>query len=160
MHDSAMADTKRFVETYLAGQSGLAIGDFGAYDVNGNVRHLFDVPSWRYVGVDVVPGPNVDHVLSEDWLNLDHESFDVIVSISTLEHVAKPWQWVVKLAQRLKRGGLLYLNAPNTWTYHEHPIDCWRIWPMGMRALFDEAGLVVLETYATGHDTTGIARKS
>src|SRR5690606_29497337 len=33
---------------------------------------------------------------------------------------------------------------PISWHYHEAPVDCWRIYPEGMRALCDDAGLEVL----------------
>lgn len=159
MHESAVRDAIKFAEIYLRRDDTLKIGDVGACDVNGNVRHVFSGPNWEYVGMDVTEGPNVDHVLKYDWLNVDVCSFDVIVSISTLEHVPKPWQWIRKLASRVKRGGLIYINAPNTWPFHEHPVDCWRVWPVGMKALFDEADIMPLSVYATGPDTTGIGRR-
>ena len=31
--------------------------------------------------------------------------------------------------------------APVSWPYHEDPVDCWRIYPDGLRALYDEVGL-------------------
>jgi hypothetical protein len=33
---------------------------------------------------------------------------------------------------------------PVSWHYHEAPVDCWRIYPEGMKALADDAGLEVL----------------
>lgn len=32
---------------------------------------------------------------------------------------------------------------PVSWPYHEAPVDCWRVYPEGMRALYEEAGLEV-----------------
>jgi hypothetical protein len=33
---------------------------------------------------------------------------------------------------------------PVSWVYHEAPIDCWRIYPEGMKALYEDASLTVL----------------
>ncbi len=30
------------------------------------------------------------------------------------------------------------------WPYHEAPVDCWRIYPEGMKALYEEAGLTMV----------------
>ncbi len=156
MHKSAMDDAQRFSEQFLDSERCYRIADVGSFDVNGNVRHLFRGNNWDYVGLDIASGPNVDQVLRPDWLNVDLESFDVIVSISTMEQIPKPWEWIKKLSSRLKPGGLIYINTPNTWPYHGHPIDCWRVWPMGMKALFEEGGILPLETYTNGNDTIGI----
>lgn len=50
----------------------------------------------------------------------------------------------MKEAARIcKKGGKVITIAPVSWTYHEQPVDCWRIYPEGMRALYEEAGLKV-----------------
>lgn len=81
--------------------------------------------------------------------------FPVVLSGQVIEHVRKPWLWVPELARVCRRGGLVCLLSPISWGYHRAPVDCWRIWPEGMRSLFDEAGLEeVLLTYeALGKDT-------
>lgn len=37
---------------------------------------------------------------------------------------------------------MITLN-PVSWLYHEAPVDCWRIFPEGMRALYKDAGMEV-----------------
>jgi hypothetical protein len=34
--------------------------------------------------------------------------------------------------------------APVSWPYHEAPVDCWRMYPDGLCALYEDAGLEVL----------------
>lgn len=69
--------------------------------------------------------------------------FDIVVSGQVIEHVRKPWIWLTELARVCKPGGLVLTVNPVSWPYHEAPIDCWRIYPDGMRALCEEAGLIV-----------------
>jgi SAM-dependent methyltransferase len=161
MHDSAYLDAQRFVERYLSNRDVLRVADIGSFDVNGTLRALFDRPGWTYRGLDRVGGPNVDHVLSGDeaWPEVPDASFDVVASSQRLEHVRKPWSWMSELARICVPDGLVYVCSPNTWDYHPYPIDCWRIWPDGLKGLFEEAGLVPLEVYANGNDTSGIGTK-
>lgn len=97
----------------------------------------------------------------KEKLKLLSMPFDVIISGQCLEHVRKPWLWIKQISQLAKFNGLIWITAPNTWCFHEYPIDCWRVWPDGLRALFDEAGFETLEAYTTGpegYDTVGIAK--
>ena len=72
---------------------------------------------------------------------IEDNTFDVVLSGNVIEHVRKSWQWFRELARVCKPGGLVVTVAPVSWGYHEAPVDCWRIYPEGMRALHDEAGL-------------------
>ncbi len=76
--------------------------------------------------------------------DIETESYDVVLSGQVIEHVKKPWKWLPELARVTKREGLIVTINPVSWIYHEAPVDCWRIYPEGMRALYDEAGLTVL----------------
>ena len=161
MHESSLERCRDFIGQYLTNRKALSIADVGSYDVNGSYRSLFDRPGWEYTGFDVAAGPNVDHVLPQEddaeWPFVGQ--FDVVISGQCVEHVRKPWKWIRQVASLAKPGGLVWITGPNTWVFHEHPIDCWRIWPDGMRALFDEAGLHEIACGYCGPDTVGIAFK-
>jgi SAM-dependent methyltransferase len=145
------------------GNEPLSIADVGSIDLNGCYRELFERPGWRYVGFDIQPGKNVDVLLAgpDDWKLPDYhcEAFDIVISGQCLEHVAAPWRWIRDVASLCKPGGLIWISAPNTEVFHEHPIDAWRVWPAGMSALLQEAGLEELSCTAVGPDTCAIARK-
>lgn len=160
MHDSAYEDARGFVEQYLRDEL-LQIADIGSCDVNGTLRPLLDNPHWQYTGFDIAPGPNVDRVLSGEhhWPEIESNTFDVVVSTQVLEHVRRPWRWLAEIARITKPGGIVYICTPNTIEFHEHPVDCWRAWPEGLRAIAEDAGLSVEECYANGIDTTLIAFK-
>lgn len=75
---------------------------------------------------------------------IEDDSYDVVISGQVIEHVPKPWRWLPEVARVTRRGGTVITVAPVTWPYHEAPVDCWRVYPDGLRALYDEAGLDVV----------------
>jgi len=165
MHPNTYSEMQKFAARLP--RAPLRIGDVGSYDVNGTYRAIFaSEPRWTYVGMDMAAGNNVDIVLNgeDDWNNVPEASFDVVISGQTMEHTRRPWIFARQLARLGKRGALFCVIAPFTWPYHCHPIDCWRVFPDGMRAVLEDAGLLVLETYmtqitATEGDTIAIASK-
>lgn len=161
MHSESMDRCREFVDRYLSRCERLTIADVGSYDVNGTYRSLFVRPGWQYVGLDIAAGPNVDVVLppGEDDAWPCAGEFDVVISGQCVEHVRKPWKWIKGVASLAKPGGLIWITGPNTYPFHEFPIDCWRLWPDGMRALFDEAGLVAVDAFYNGTETVGVATK-
>lgn len=152
MHASSYLNMQRFVTTHLAGHTGaeLRIADIGSQNVNGSYRPLFDHSGWQYVGIDMAEGPGVDLVLADvyRWSELDDGSFDVVVSGQALEHIEFFWLTVLEIARIARPGGLVCLIAPSGGYEHRYPVDCWRFYPDGMRALARHAGLEVVEAYA------------
>jgi SAM-dependent methyltransferase len=69
------------------------------------------------------------------------EVFDVVFHGQVLEHVPKPWRFVVETARVLKSGGKMIVINPADWHFHDPQPDCWRAYPEAVRALFEEAGL-------------------
>lgn len=162
MHKESLGRCRDFIGNYLNSFETLKIADVGSFDVNGNYRALFDRPGWDYVGLDVTPGRNVDLIVpsDEDAIWPHTGEFDVVISGQCVEHVRKPWKWIKQVASLAKSGGIIWITGPNQWEFHQYPIDCWRIWPDGMRGLFQEAGLIDLECYYKGTETVGIALKA
>lgn len=71
-------------------------------------------------------------------------TYDVVFAAQVIEHVRKIWRWMPELARVCRPGGVVIVINPVSWHYHESPVDCWRIYPEGMRALCEDAGLEVL----------------
>jgi hypothetical protein len=63
-----------------------------------------------------------------------------------MEHVKKIWVWLDELKRLAKKGGKIILINPVSWPYHEFPVDCWRIFPDGMKALAEYSQLEVLHS--------------
>ena len=57
------------------------------------------------------------------------------------------FQWIVELKRIMKKGGLICIIGPSVFRMnHPHPVDCWRIYPDGMKFLLEEvAGFEVLK---------------
>lgn len=158
MHLSSMKLMEEFTVKYLPNK-GLKVLDIGAYDVNGNYKHLF--AGHHYHGLDITAGPNVDIVAPNPYeYPIAADTYDVVISGQTVEHVQDMHAWIREITRVVKPGGLICIIGPQLWEEHRYPVDCWRILPDGMRFLLGTiAGLTVIESYMVGRDTIGIATK-
>jgi SAM-dependent methyltransferase len=154
MHQSSFDKMEAFRDGYLAEyrNSPLEILDIGSQVATQrqlNYRPLFDAAAWRYTGMDIEPGENVDVVVRNpyDWKEIAAESFDVVVSGQTLEHVKFFWVTAFEIVRALKEGGLACLIAPGAGVEHRFPVDCWRFYRDGMAALCEFAGVRTVEVY-------------
>lgn len=166
---------RAFRKRYLEGREAekLRIVDIGSMNINGSYQPIFDVPDWRYVGVDMAVGDNVDVILKNPyrWREFASRSVDVLVSGQAFEHIEYFWVTMLEVARVLKPGGLACIIAPSSGFEHRYPVDCWRFYPDGFSAVSRFAGLEVLESvtqwedaaYAddsnTWHDTLLVGRK-
>jgi hypothetical protein len=122
MHPSSFDKMAAFRRDHLDARRNdrLVIVDLGSNDINGSYRPLFEQPKWRY-------------------------SIDVVISGQTFEHTEFFWETMFEIARVLKPHGLCCIIAPSSGPEHRFPIDCWRFYPDGLRAMARYAGLDVLE---------------
>ena len=124
MHESSYRHMSDLVERHLAGRAALRIADLGSQDVNGSYRPLFDRPGWKYLGLDLVGGANVDLVLASPYrFPLASGSCDVVISGQAFEHVEYFWLTWMELARILVPGGLILLIAPSRGPEQRFPTD-------------------------------------
>ena len=156
MHPSSYDKMAAFRRDYLEARRNepLLILDLGSQDINGSYRPLFSEASWRYLGVDMAAGNNVDVVLRDpyDWQEIATGSADVLISGQTFEHTEFFWLTMQQIAGALKPNGLCCLIAPSAGPEHRYPVDCWRVYPDGFRALARSAGLETLECWTQWED--------
>lgn len=128
--------------------------DVGSYDVNGTLRPLIEGRGFRYTGLDVRSGPNVD-VVSEDPEHYPAlaNTFDIVTCANALHNIARPWLVVPEMVRILRPGGLLIIVTIYQHGLNRYPLDYWRITPDGLRVLFDEA--VTLNEYDLQMDDKG-----
>ena len=143
MHRNSELLFETHVQPHLRrGQRVLEIGPDG---FPSTYRRLAREPDLAWDTIDIYERPGLTHrATSEYAFPIDDGTYDVVLSGQVIEHVQKPWRWLGELARVTRPGGLVATIAPVTWPYHEEPVDCWRIYPDGLRALYDEAGLEVL----------------
>lgn len=77
---------------------------------------------------------------ASDPSTFEPESFDVIMAFNVLEHCKKPWRVLANVHRWLKPGGVAIVQVPMAQTVHRTPVDCYRILPDGLAALFEDAG--------------------
>lgn len=164
MDDTSYALMRRFARSFLRRKRNLLVCDVGSLDLNGTYKPLCS--KQRYVGVDIAHGPNVDVVVEPYDYPFSDGAFDVVISGSTLEHVIDIYRWIKELARILKVGGWICVVAPAQIMHHPHPVDCWRVYPEGMKFLMESiAGLRVEKVRKKGIKrraicvTSGIAQK-
>ncbi len=134
MHLSAYNSAKDFELKYCANlQTNAVVLDFGSYDHNGSLKPIFS--RYKYIGVDIEHGPNVDLVIQGRKTPLLDNSIDVITSSSCFEHDEMFWVTFLEMCRLVKPNGFIYLNAPSTGPYHAYPIDCWRFQKDSYKAL-------------------------
>jgi 2-polyprenyl-3-methyl-5-hydroxy-6-metoxy-1,4-benzoquinol methylase len=97
---------------------------------------------WETAGID--NSDPVTYVGTEYSFPVESDVADIVIAANVLEHVRKPWVWIRELARICKPGGHVITINPVSWPYHEQPIDCWRAYPEGMMALYEDAHLTVI----------------
>lgn len=165
MHQESYDEMSRLVTTYLRTEQSLRVLDIGSCDVNGTYKPLFSNKNWTYEGADMQAGPNVDHVLLDPYRwSFEDETFDVVISGQTFEHIKYFWLVWKEMVRILRIGGLVFLIAPSRGIEHCYPLDCWRFYRDGFEALGQLENLEVIEVgtrlNGTWGDTVGVFRKN
>ncbi len=139
---------------------GIKVLEIGPDTFPSTYRSLADevsVSSWDTL--DVCENASLTYQKSPEYqFPIPSESYDVVLSGQVIEHVRKPWTWVRELARITRPGGLVITIGPVSWPYHEVPVDCWRIYPEGMRALYEDANLLILHSSWGSFEAPGYRR--
>ncbi|PLY14729.1 MAG: methyltransferase type 11 [Sedimenticola sp.] len=152
MHQSSLDKMERFVKQYLVElrDKPLKILDLGSMDINGSYKRFFVNQQWKYIGIDLAEGRNVDVVLSDpyQWKEITANSHDVVVSGQAFEHMEYFWSVMQQIERVVKPEGLICIIAPSRGYEHRYPVDCWRFYPDGFRGLarYVDLELLFVET--------------
>lgn len=157
MHATSFRNMRQFVSKYLQNlkSAEISILDVGSMGINGDYKSLFNNPLWNYTGLDTNVGDNVDIVVKNVyyWNELRSSSFDVIITGQAFEHIEFFWLTALEISRVLKPGGYFCLIVPSAGPEHRFPVDCWRIFPDGARAIATYMKLTVLDCYIDTTDT-------
>lgn len=138
MHETAYLDMERLLASAPAWTRNVL--DVGSYDENGTHRPQVEGRGWSYTGIDIREGPNVDLIVGPYRYPFEDNSFDLVISGQTMEHVEDLKAWINECVRVLKPGGRLCIVTVWRMFYHPFPVDTWRIMPDGFRWLFNQTG--------------------
>ena len=170
MHPTAYENCVKFYEKYIKNivtHQSIKVIDFGAYNVNGCLRPIFE--NCDYKGIDMASGPNVDIVCIGDKTPFDKDTIDVVTSSSNFEHDDCFWMTFLEMCRIIKPGGLIYVNVPSSGPYHGYPGDCWRFYADSWKSLAKWANkngynIELVESYidkrGVWQDNVGIFKKA
>ena len=93
------------------------------------------------INLDVDPSDHTDCVGDALLVPFEANTFQLVLSQETMEHVSDPFRAVREMGRVLKTDGVLYLQVPFVLGYHPDPEDYWRFTHSGVRRLIEQAGL-------------------
>jgi SAM-dependent methyltransferase len=136
MHENSMLLFRKYALTYFD-KPDMRILEIGPgwpseYEAEINKAPKWDTLDW---------GNSTFKLVSEYEFGLPSNTYDLVISGQVIEHVRKIWKWMPEAARVCKPGGIVITINPVSWPYHTAPYDCWRIYPDGARALYEDAGL-------------------
>ena len=143
---SATYTVRAALARWLQQEAARAAADLGSYrvlDVGCGSKPyypFFAQHATEYVGVDVVPGPQVDLIGGVEALPVADASFDLVICTQVLEHVDDPALAVRELRRVTAPGGRVLASTHGVQVYHPSPNDLWRWTHAGLGRLFADNG--------------------
>ncbi|WP_406699018.1 class I SAM-dependent methyltransferase [Singulisphaera sp. Ch08] len=110
------------------------------------------------INYDLLPGPAIDCTGRAERLPFADNSFSVVISQETLEHVADPFEAVREICRTMRPGGVFYCQVPFVIGYHPGPTDYWRFTKEGIQRLVEQGGLLCESVAVTVGPGTGFYR--
>lgn len=143
MHQNSELLFKKYAQAHI--NSGMRVLEIGPDGFPSSYQQAIHDSSVLWDTIDIYDSDLLTfQAASEYMFPIPNNQYDVVISGQVIEHVSKIWLWMQEVARVVKPGGLVITINPVSWPYHDYPIDCWRIYPDGMRALYEHAGLDVL----------------
>ncbi len=154
MHLNSKLLFEKYAIPYIG--SNLRVLEIGPDAIPSTYCNMISDSSVIWETLDMYDGFRGTYLSDDEYsFPIQDNFFDIVVSGQVIEHVRKTWVWIKELARVCKKGGHVITIAPISWPYHKAPIDCWRIFPEGLRTLYEEAGLLVelckMETLELGN---------
>jgi SAM-dependent methyltransferase len=154
-------NSKLLFKTYAADlfQKGTQVLEIGPDAFPSSYRKLVTTEELVWHSLDITDNPQLTYSRSgENTFPIEDSAYDVVLAANVLEHVRRPWQWIREAARVCKRGGHIIIVTPISWPYHAAPIDCWRVYPDGMKALLEDTGLEVVQCLFESKELPGYKR--
>ncbi len=130
-------DSKEELKTIDVGSSGQSVFENPIFKNLNLENHILEYESQH---LDKIR----KNIIEGDICNcpeIESNSFDIVYCWNVLEHVTNPFSAAENLVRILKKDGIIVLNTPFSWNYHEIPIDYWRFTHSGLRYLLTKDDL-------------------
>ena len=147
MHPNSKLLFEKWAKSYF--KPGMSVLEIGPNNAPSSYQAIVGDDSITWHTIDISQAPSLTYRSSDEYtFPIQDNAYDIVLSGQVLEHVKKIWVWIKEVARVCKDGGTVITICPVSWPYHEAPVDCWRIFPEGMKVLYEEAGLeVALSTF-------------
>jgi SAM-dependent methyltransferase len=158
MHTNSILLFRKFVLPLLS--PGMRVLEVGPDDFPSTYfKEASTVPNLTWETIDLHENDLLSHrAKSEYEFPLEDGAFEIVLSGQVIEHVRKPWRWLQELSRVTAQGGHVITIGPVSWPYHEAPVDCWRVYPEGMKALYEDAGLETALSWWGSFENPGFKR--
>ena len=110
-HHEQMEYCSRISQSHKEHFVGKSVLDVGSLDINGNNRYLFT--NYKYIGVDIGAGNNVDVVCRGHEFK-DSEGFDIVISAECFEHDEFWKDTITNCINLTKPGGIFLFSCATT----------------------------------------------
>ena len=122
-------------------------------------RKMLENETAQWDTLDIYESPQLTYAKTEEnKFPIPDNRYDVVLAGQVIEHVRRPWIWLKEVARVCKQGGHVVLICPVSWPYHAAPLDCFRIYPDGMKALLEDAGLETIKCQFESEELPGYKR--
>jgi len=143
MHQNSKLLFQKYAIDYF--RPGLRVLEIGPDGFPSAYRSMVSDRSLTWETLDIDGRPELTYTATSEYsFPIPDNSYDLVVSGQVIEHVRKIWVWIKEVARVCKVGGFVITVNPVSWPFHEAPLDCWRAYPDGMRALYEDASLDVV----------------
>jgi SAM-dependent methyltransferase len=144
MHLNSELLFEKYAASYF--KDNLRVLEIGPAGIPSRYQRKVNNPAITWHTLDLHESfPGITYVSAEEYrYPVESESYDIIISGQVIEHVKKIWLWLDELKRIIRKDGTLIILNPVSWPYHAYPVDCWRIFPDGMKALCDHCKLEII----------------
>jgi SAM-dependent methyltransferase len=154
MHSNSKLLFAKYGRPYL--RSGARLLEIGPDTIPSSYAQLVNDGSITWDTLDMGAREGLTYAGAKEYsFPVPDDSYELVLAGQVLEHVRKIWIWVKELERICKKGGYVILINPVSWTFHEAPVDCWRVYPEGMRALLEDTGLRIIDTRCESLEAPG-----
>jgi hypothetical protein len=149
MHANSILIFEKYAKKYF--QPSMKVLEIGPNKFPSTYQSIINDKSITWDTLDIYNSSDLTYCTVDEYqYPIPDNYYDIVLSGNVLEHVRKIWVWIKELARVCKNGGTVISIAPLFLEYHAHPVDCWRVFPEGMKALYEEGNLeMILSVYET-----------